>query len=74
MPKLVPLKPHEVVRKLRRLGFEGPYPGGKHRRMVNFKTGRIVPVPFHKGADVGVGLIREIITELGISHDEWIDL
>jgi predicted RNA binding protein YcfA (HicA-like mRNA interferase family) len=42
--------------------------------MVDLKTGRIVPVPFHKGADVGVGLIREIITELGISRDEWIDL
>lgn len=42
--------------------------------MVNFKTGKIIPVPFHKGVDVGVGLIRVIIAEVGISRDEWIVL
>jgi hypothetical protein len=41
--------------------------------MVDRKTGKIIPIPFHKGADVEVGLIRLTIAELGISRDEWID-
>jgi predicted RNase H-like HicB family nuclease len=54
--------------------IEGPFPGGRHRRMVDPKTGRVVPIPFHKGQDVSVGLICEIITELGITRDDWLNL
>jgi predicted RNA binding protein YcfA (HicA-like mRNA interferase family) len=42
--------------------------------MVDFKTGRIVPVPFHKGKDVSVGLIKTIINELGITNEDWLNL
>ncbi len=74
MPKLKPLKSKEVIKKLSKLGFVGPIAGGKHIRMVNLKTKKIIPVPMHKGKDVGVGLIREIINEAGSSRDEWIRL
>jgi predicted RNA binding protein YcfA (HicA-like mRNA interferase family) len=74
MAKLTPLKSREVLRKLRRLGFVGPLPGGRHAHMVHPETGQMIPVPMHKGKDVSIGLIREIIRELGISRDEWIDL
>jgi len=67
MSRLTPLEPREVFRKLRRLGFVGPIPGGRHSR-------QIIPVPVHKGKDVGVGLIREIIREVGIARGEWIEL
>jgi len=36
--------------------------------------GKIIPVPMHKGKDVSVGLIREIIREVGISRERWIKL
>jgi predicted RNA binding protein YcfA (HicA-like mRNA interferase family) len=42
--------------------------------MVHSQTGQIIPVPVHKGKDVGVGLIREIIREVGITREEWIEL
>jgi len=42
--------------------------------MVHPQTGQIIPIPMHKGKDVSVGLIREIIEELGMSRDEWIGL
>ena len=74
MARLTPLKPRAVMRKLRRLGFAGPFPGGRHPRMVHPETGQIIPVPVHQGKDVSVGLIREIIRELGISRDDWINL
>lgn len=74
MPRLRPLKPDEVIGKLRKLGFLGPFPGGKHIRMAHPETGKIIPVPFHKGRDVSVGLIREIINEVGISRENWLKL
>ena len=74
MAKLSPLKANAIVRKLRRLGFDGPFPGGKHQRMVHPDTGQVIPIPIHKGKDVGIGLIRELIRELGITREEWIDL
>ena len=71
MSKLSPLKPIQVIRKLRKLGFVGPYPGGRHARMVHPETGKIIPIPMHKGKDVGVGLIRAIIREVGVTPEEW---
>ncbi len=71
MSGLSPLKPTEVIRRLRRLGFVGPVPGGKHVRMVHPESGRIIPIPMHGGRDVSVGLIRAIIREAGITTDEW---
>jgi len=62
------------MRKLRKIGFEGPFPGGRHLRMVNFKSGKIIPIPFHGGKDVSVGLVREIMNEVGIGREEWLKL
>jgi len=62
------------MRKLKKLGFTGPFPGGRHLRMVHPQMGKIIPVPVHKGKDVSVGLVREIIRELGISREDWIKL
>jgi predicted RNA binding protein YcfA (HicA-like mRNA interferase family) len=62
--KLTPLKPEAVIRKLRRLGYKGPVAGGKHIRMYHPETLKIIPIPMHKGKDISVGLIREIINEL----------
>jgi len=74
MPRLTPLKPEEVCRKLRQLGYVGPIPGGRHMRMVNLETGKIIPIPMHGARDVSVGLIRQIIKEVGVTRDEWINL
>jgi len=74
MQRLTPLKPGDVIKKLRKIGFSGPFPGGKHIRMVNLKTGKVIPIPVHKGKEVSIGLIREIINEIGISRKEWIEL
>ena len=71
MSKLSPLKPMQVIRKLRKLGFVGPVPGGRHVRMVRTQTGQIIPVPMHGDKDVSVGLIRAIIREAGITPEEW---
>lgn len=74
MSKLSPLKPEQVIRKLRRLGYVGPVSGGKHIRMVHPESGTIIPVPMHKGKDVSIGLIRAMLREIGITPEQWLDL
>ena len=74
MSKLSPLKPMQVIRKLRKLGFSGPVPGGRHVRMVKIETGQIAPVPMHGDKEVSVGLIRAIIREVGATPEEWNEL
>lgn len=74
MPKLSPLKADEIVRKLRKLGFEGPIPGGRHSRMIHPERKQVIPIPMHKGHDVSVGLIRAILREVGVTPQEWLEL
>lgn len=74
MSKVSPLKPEDVIRKLRKLGFEGPVSGGRHLRMIHSGKRQIVSVPMHRGRDVGVGLIRAILRQAGITPEEWNDL
>jgi len=69
MPKLGPLSRRELVRKLKDLGFEGPYPGGKHQWMRKDRIRIIVPNP-HAG-DVDPALIRRILQRVGISTEHW---
>ena len=63
MQRLTPLKPGDIIKKLQKIGFSGPFPGGKHIRMVNLKTGKVIPIPVHKGNKVSIGLIRESLTK-----------
>ena len=71
MPKLKPEKPRAVVKKLRSLGFDGPYGGGKHVFIRHPQTGMKISVPIHKGRDIPVGTLGTIVRQLGISVDEW---
>lgn len=74
MPKLRPLKPIEVVRRLKKFGFEGPFAGGRHVHMVNKEKKLVIPIPYHQGKEIGVGLIQTILKEAGISREDWFKL
>jgi len=74
MSRLAPERLDQVIGKLRKIGFIGPIPGGKHQRMVNLSTKKIIPLPAHGKKEISVGLIREIIREVGISREEWLEL
>jgi predicted RNA binding protein YcfA (HicA-like mRNA interferase family) len=74
MPKLSPLNSAQIIRKLRKLGFEGPIAGGRHSRMIHPERKLVIPIPIHGGKDVSVGLIRAIIRDVGITPQEWLEL
>ena len=69
MAKLSPVSWGELVQRLRGLGFEGPYAGGRHPQMRRGDLTLILPNP-HEG-DIGVGLLLRILRQAGVSRDEW---
>ena len=51
------MKYAELAKKLRRLGCEYVRPGpGSHEIWLNLRTGRAVPIPYHRTKDIGPGL------------------
>ncbi len=69
MPSWRPLKRRELIGGLRRLGFAGPYSGGKHQFMVRGGVVLTIPNP-HKG-DIGIDLLRVVLREAGVTRREW---
>ncbi|MEK7204415.1 MAG: type II toxin-antitoxin system HicA family toxin [candidate division NC10 bacterium] len=71
MPRLSPVSWLELVRRLRRLGFDGPYEGGKHPYMVRGDVVVSVPNP-HREA-IGVDLLQRILRRAGVTREEWLE-
>lgn len=70
MPRLTPVSWNTLVKRLRELGFEGPYAGGKHPQMRRGDLTVIIPNP-HEG-EIGVGLLARLLRQAGLSRDEWL--
>ncbi len=70
MARLTPVSWREFVQRLRELGFEGPYEGGRHPQMRRGELTLILPNP-HEG-DIGVGLLARLLRQAGISREEWL--
>ncbi len=70
MPRLTPVSHREFVERLRELGFDGPYAGGRHPQMRRGNVTLIIPNP-HEG-DIGVGFLRRLLNQAGISREEWL--
>jgi predicted RNA binding protein YcfA (HicA-like mRNA interferase family) len=70
MPRLSPISWKNLVKRLRELGFEGPYAGGKHPQMRRDDLMVIIPNP-HEG-DIGVGLLSRLLRQAGVGRDEWL--
>jgi predicted RNA binding protein YcfA (HicA-like mRNA interferase family) len=64
-----PLPLREVVRRLRRLGFDGPFAGGEHPYMQRGRHKVIIPNPH--GSVVDGALIARILRQAGISPEDW---
>jgi predicted RNA binding protein YcfA (HicA-like mRNA interferase family) len=72
VPPLGPIKRKNLVQNLRKLGFEGPYTGGKHQYMVKGEIKLVIPNP-HQG-DIGREFLARILRQAGIDKDEWENL
>ena len=71
MCRIIPVPYRVLIKKLKKLGLEGPHHGSKHPYMVIGDTVIILPNP-HQGEDVDVSLTKTILRDAGISREEWI--
>ncbi len=54
------IKRRELIKGLRKHGFEGPFSGGKHQFMVRGSLKLRIPNP-HKSDEISPGLFGEIL-------------
>ena len=73
MNQLRPLRPEELLRALKRAGFEKTRQRGSHVRLLH-PDGRVVTVPIHPGKEIGRGLLRKILRDTELSVDEFLTL
>lgn len=72
MPRVTPCSRTEFIRKLKKLGYDGPFAGAKHQVMsAAGKPNIIVPNPH--GSEISVDLLSRIIRDSGIDRDQWIN-
>ena len=71
MCRIIPVPYRVLIKKLKKLGLEGPHHGSKHPYMVIGDTVIILPNP-HQDEDVDVSLIKTILKDAGISREDWI--
>jgi predicted RNA binding protein YcfA (HicA-like mRNA interferase family) len=69
MPPLGPIKRRELIRRLRDLGFDGPYSGGNHQFMARGSRKLRIPNPHQN--DISLPLLRRILDQAGITVEEW---
>jgi len=58
------------VRCLQKLGFDGPYKGGKHYFMV--KADLIVTIPNPHRKEIGVDLLARILKQARVTREDWL--
>ena len=59
----------KLVQKFKRLGFDGPYSGGRHLFMAKGKLKVHIPNPH--GKNISRHLLSEILRQAGVSPREW---
>ena len=67
MPKNISWR--KLVQNFRKLGFDGPYSGGKHQFMEKdfFK----IHIPSKHKGNISVGLVNEILRQADIDKKKW---
>jgi len=60
----------ELVRKFRSLEYLGPFSGKRHQFMIKGRKKIRIPNP-HGSGDINVSLVKEILRQAGITHQEW---
>ena len=72
MPGIGSIKRKELIRHLKKLGFYGPYSGGKHQFMG--KGNLAIRLPNLHKTDIGKELLIRILRQAGIKKSDWIKL
>jgi len=71
-----PISRRELIRRLEELGFEGPWPGGKHdfMRRPSDQLRLALPRADAKSREIGIELQKRIPREIGVRTAQWLSL
>ena len=69
MPEFGPVSRRELVAALRRLGFSGPFSGGRHQFMQKGNVSVTLPNPHQ--SDIGRELLARILRQAGVAREDW---
>ena len=72
MPVLGPIKRRDFIRYLKKVGFEGPFSGGKHQFMLKDKLRLTLPNPHQQ--EISQSLLTRILKQADISKETWENL
>ena len=67
MPR--PISRRELIRRLRKLGWQGPFAGKRHQHMT--QTGKRIPIPNPHRGDLDWSLVSVLLRQAGIRAEEW---
>lgn len=73
MHKIPVLKPREVVRLLKVVGFKEVRQRGSHKQ-YRHADGRATTVPFHKGKDISPVLLKAIARDIGLDIEVFLKI
>jgi len=71
VPPLPRVTGREIVQALGRLGWVTVAQKGSHAQLKHPDRGGRITVPLHAGETVGPGLLRSILTQAGVTADEF---
>ncbi len=67
--KLKPIPPEKFIKVLLKLGYIEKRQKGSHR--IFEKKDKLIVIPFHKGRDLGKGLLGKLIKKLDIEREKF---
>lgn len=73
MPKLPALKPRQVIKKLKKLGFVEHHQVGSHLTLKNPENDKRAVVPMHL-KDIKKGTLAAILRESDINRKEFLEV
>jgi hypothetical protein len=68
--ELSPVSWTDFVMRLRKIGFDGPFQGGKHPYMIKGNLVLTIPNPHHR--DIGIDLLSRILRQGCIKKEDWL--
>ena len=69
MPPFGPVSRRDLIRFRRKLGFAGPFSGGRHQFMSKGEVTVFIPNP-HQG-DIGRNLLAGLLAQAGVPRTDW---
>lgn len=71
--RLRPVSAEKVVKALNKIGFQPVRQKGSHLFMRH-PDGRSTVIPIHPGEELGRGILKEILSDVGMSKEKFLEL